>query len=414
MLVKQIRRCRICKKNKLKTFLRLGPSPLANRFVSKDRLKSKEYFFPLNVCCCSFCSLVQLRHVVDPEILYRDYIYIPSTANTMLLHFGQLAAYAILQFNLSRTSFVIDIGSNDGTLLKHFQMHGIRTLGVDPAENLADLARKKDIETICKFFNKKTAQYVVAKKGKANLITATNVFAHMDNVHEFLKGIEILLDDKGVFIIEFPYLLDLIQKNEFDTIYHEHLSYYSVKSIVYLFRQFDLEIFDIISTNVHGGSLQVFVRKGQPKSSNRSDVVTKYLINEKKEKLYEFSTYGQFAEEVEIIKKDLTKLLITLKRNGKKIAALGAPAKGNTLLNYCNIGSDVIDFIADSTPTKWGKLTPGMHIPIFPEDKINESHVDFLLILAWNFADEIVKKQHEFKKRGGKFILPIPNVHILR
>ncbi len=412
-MIKKVNKCRICRSRSLRKFLSLGPSPLANSFLDSSTDYSRELFYPLDVCYCTNCSLVQLGHVVDADLLYRDYIYIPSTANTMLIHFAQLAAQTILNFNLTSSSFVVDIGSNDGTLLKHFKIHGMKTLGIDPASNLAAVASRQGIETIEDFFNKKAAQRVFKEKGKADVITATNVFAHMDDIHEFLSGIEILLSDNGIFIIEFPYLLDLIKKNEFDTIYHEHLSYFSIRPLVNLFSQFDLEIFDLERISIHGGSLRVYIKKSKRKKKNKSPVIQDFMAIESHSKLHKFSTYVSFAKRVKKIRSDLNNLLLKLKQKNMRIAAVGAPAKGNTLLNYCGIGSDILMYIADSTPTKWKKLTPGMHIPIFDEKKILLSQPDYLLILAWNFADEIMKKQDKFKKKGGKFILPIPSVEII-
>lgn len=410
-MVKPKNDCRICQKKQLELFLQLGPSPLANSFVSREQFKT-EQFFPLDVYFCHNCSFVQLGHVVEATSLYKQYIYIPSTANTMLVHFGQLAAECILFLNLTTKSFVVDIGSNDGTLLKHFAIHGIRTLGVDPAKNLARLANESGIETVTNFFNSQTARRILQRKGKADLITATNVFAHVDNIHEFLEGIEILLSENGVFVIEFPYLVDLIEKNEFDTIYHEHLSYFTVSPLLLLFDNFDLEIFDIKRIGIHGGSLRVFVRRGK-RSSDSSKSVKMLIKLEKKGHLNKIITYRQFAKRVKLLRDSLLRLLQKIKSQRQEIVGLGAPAKGNTLLNYCGITQDLISFIADSTPTKWGLFTPGTHIPIYEEKRLSNRYPDYLLILAWNFAEEIIKKQAEFQQQGGKFIIPIPQVVVL-
>lgn len=327
------------------------------------------------------------------------------------MHFGQLAAECTLFLSLSPKSFVVDIGSNDGTLLKHFAIHGIRTLGVDPAKNLAQLANKAGIETITDFFTVRTARSIVKAKGKADLITATNVFAHVDDVDGFLEGIETLLSEKGVFVIEFPYLLDLLEHNEFDTIYHEHLSYFAVRPLLALFKRFDLEIFDIKRIPIHGGSLRVFIqRKNKPRMARSS--IESLVHLEKRTGLNKQSTYMRFSRKTQSLRKDLLALLHRLKKEGNEIVGLGAPAKGNTLLNYCNIHQDIVSYIADSTPTKWGLFTPGTHIPIYEERRLARRYPNHLFILAWNFSQEIMHKQRLFKERGGKFIIPIPRVKI--
>jgi SAM-dependent methyltransferase len=344
--------------------------------------------------------------------MFKNYVYIPSTSKTLINHFAQLAKKTVERFNLSEDSLVVDIGSNDGTLLKAFKAHGVKTLGVEPATNLAKLAEANGIETFNDFFNQQVALEVVNDKGKANVITGTNVFAHVNDLDEFLKGIDILLEDEGTFIIEVPYLVDLLKKMEFDTVYHEHLSYFTVRPLVTLFERFGMKIFDVERIGIHGGSIRVFVKRASALTPV-SESVIKLLALEQEYKLDSFETYLTFAAEVASIKERLVELLKRLKSEGKRIVGYGASAKGNTLLNYCKIGTDILDYIVDNIPFKQGRYTPGMHIPVVPEERIMQDKPDYALILAWNFAEEIMAKQQRYKELGGRFIVPVPNPQII-
>lgn len=409
----QIKNCRICKSQDLHKFLVLGHHPPSDAFLKAEQLNLPETAYPLDVFFCKNCRLVQLGYLVQPEVLFSsDYPYTSSVSNTMPVHFVEFAKDAVETFGLDSNDLVIDIGSNDGTLLKGFKNLGVKTLGVEPVDKIARIAESRGIETINAFWSEKIAKKISQDKGKAKVITGTNVFAHVNDLDEFLNGVKTLLDDNGVLILEFPYLVDLIDKIEFDTIYHEHLSYFAIWPLVILFKRFDLEILDVKQFPVHGGSIRVFIKKSSAKWSI-TDSVNNLINLENQMKLDDIETYKNFAEKVNRLRKDLVYLLRDLKDQGKKIVGYGAPAKGNTLLNYCKIGTDIIDYIVDKSSLKQGVYTPGAHIPVFPVEKLLEDKPDYVLILPWNFKDEIIKQQEKYKESGGKFIIPIPQPQII-
>lgn len=402
-------RCRVCGSEELHKFLSLGPTPLANSFL-RDKQIDLEPYYPLDVYFCSNCYLVQLLDVVSPEVLFKEYAYVTGASKPLQAHFTGLAEDVIGNFKISKDSLVVDIGSNDGTLLQNFSKYGFSTLGIEPALNIAQLAEAKGIPTVNDFFDEECAVKLYKEYGAAKVILATNVFAHADNLEGFVRGVNHLLSKNGVFIIEVPYLLNLLNNTEFDTIYHEHLSYFAVHPLVYLFWKFGMEVVDVKQVPVHGGSIRVFVQKS-PKQQSQN--VTKLLLMEREAKLDSFRTYMNFAEKVALVREKLVKLLKTLKDEGARITGYGATAKGNTLLNYCKIGTDILDYISDTTPFKQGRYTPGMHIPIFPEEKFHEDSPDYALLLAWNYANEILQKESKYRQNGGKFILPIPEPEVI-
>ncbi|MDI6640084.1 MAG: methyltransferase domain-containing protein [Methanocellales archaeon] len=402
--------CRVCGSKKLHKFLSLGPTPLANKFLRENQLGSPEVFYPLDVYFCSNCYLVQLLDVISPKVMFEEYVYLTGASKPMQIHFSGLAEDVIQSFRPSENSLVVDIGSNDGTLLQCFSKFGLRTLGIEPATNIARLAEAKGIQTVNDFFDEECAMKLHKEYGQANVILATNVFAHVDDLESFLRGINHLLSNDGIFIIEVPYLLNLLNNMEFDTIYHEHLSYFAVHPLVYLFRKFGMEVVDVKQVPVHGGSIRVFVQRS---AKQQSQNVAKLLLMEREAKLDSLKTYLKFADEVALLKEKLVRLLKVLKKEGARITGYGAPAKGNILLNYCNIGTDVLDYITDTTPFKQGCYTPGMHIPVFPEKKFHEEPPNYALLLAWNYADEILQKESEYRQKGGKFILPIPEPKVI-
>ena len=401
--------CRSCGSRDLLLFLQLGPTPVPNGFLKAHQRHKAEKFYPLDVCFCKDCGLVQLAHVVSPKVMFKNYVYIPSTSETMRNHFAGLAVNVLKKTNVEG-DLVVDIGSNDGTLLKSFQSHNMKTLGIDPAENLAKKANQEGIKTVCALFTKKLAKKIKKRYGEARFITATNVVAHVHDLHDFLEGIKILLSDKGLFIAEFPYLIDLIERVEFDTIYQEHLSYFSITPLEKLLKRHSLYLTDVQRLHVHGGSVRVFISKKATLPSGR---VKKLLQLEKKKDILNPQTYLKFRRKVDKIRHELVQLLWGLRLENKRIVGYGASAKGNIILNYCRIGPETLDYIVDSIPYKQGKYTPGMHIPIFSESKLIKDQPDYTLVLAWNFADEIIKKQAEYRKRGGKFILAIPKLTIV-
>ncbi|MFX1562178.1 MAG: class I SAM-dependent methyltransferase [Promethearchaeota archaeon] len=404
------KRCRVCRSRRLYKFLKLGPTPLANSFLKREQLTSKEPFYPLDVYFCPECGLVQLTDVVSPEILFKDYVYLTGMSQTMKQHFYLLAVEVINNFNLSKDDLVIDIGSNDGTLLMGFKQQGIKTLGLEPATNVALVAEQEGIETVNDFFSVEVAKNIIKRKGHAKVIIGTNVFAHIDDLDEVLQAVDNLLTNDGIFIIEVPYLVDLLSKTEFDTMYHEHLSYFSLRPLVALFKRFNMELFDVKRIQVHGGSIRCYVRRSP---STRKSSVYQLLALEEDLKLNSFNTYLDFGARVRNIKLQLTYLLKKLKGKGYRIIGYGAAAKGNTLLNYCKIGTNILDYIVDNTPFKQGLYTPGMHIPVVPPDRVLKDVPDYVLLLAWNYLDEILEKEQKYREFGGEFIVPIPKPRIV-
>lgn len=385
--------------------------PLPNKFTKED--SNKEDFYPLSCVICQNCKLVQLDIIINPKLMFSDYPYIPSTSKVMMNNFTNLA-YETIEFpKIKKGSLVIDIGSNDGSLLEIFNKHGFQVLGVDPAKNLAKVAIKKGIPTKISQFNLQTAKDIKNKHGHASLITATNVVAHIHNLNQLLKGVNLLIGNDGKFITEFPYLLDLVEKQEFDTIYHEHLSYFSLKPWMYIINKYGLEIVDVKRLNIHGGTIRVTHRKKRTENENMPSNLKFLLDLEEKAGLYNNLTYINFTKKIEEKRYKLLKLLNEIKKDGKKIIGIGAAAKGNILTNFFDIGPDIVDYIIDSTSYKHYCYTPGKKIPIFPEDKISSDDVHYALILAWNFKDEIIRKHKDFKKKGGRFILPIPEVIVI-
>lgn len=354
---------------------------------------------------------MQLGDVVPPEILFKDYIYVSGTSNTLRTHFEGMAKEVVEKFGLNSDSMVIDIGSNDGTLLRCFQGLKIKTLGVEPATNVAKLAREKGIETINDFFDEKIARRIRGE-AKVGAVLATNVFAHVNDLDDFLHGIKILLDDTGVFVIEVPYLVDLLEKMLFDTIYHEHLSYFALEPLATLFDRFDMKIIDVKRVDSHGGSIRVYVVRSTS-SFQPTESVTRLLQLENRFRLSSPETYLDFASQLKLLKEKLVSMLKRFKAEGNKIVGYGAPAKGNTLLNYCKIGTDILDYIVDESPLKQGLYTPGAHIPVLPTRQIRVDRPDYVLLLAWNYATEILEREREYRRTGGKFIVPIPEPRII-
>ena len=351
-----------------------------------------------------------MRDVILPEILFKDYAYLTGTSQTMKQHFHLLAVETANNFNLSKDDLVVDIGSNDGTLLKGFKQLGIKTLGIEPATNVASIAEREGIETINDFFSVEVAKKIIEKRGRARVITGTNVFAHINDLDGILQAVDNLLGNDGIFVIEVPYLVDLLSKTEFDTMYHEHLSYFSLRPLVVLFRRFNMDLFDVKRVPVHGGSIRCYVRRSP---STIQSSVYQLLASEQSLNLNSLNTYSEFGTRVRNIKIKLTSLLRKLKRDGYKIIGYGAAAKGNTLLNYCNIGTDILDYIVDNTPLKQGLYTPGTHIPVISPNNMLRDVPDYALLLAWNYSNEILKKEQEYRELGGKFIVPIPEPRIV-
>jgi hypothetical protein len=404
--------CRICKGRNLEPFLDLGFTPPADQFLLRRQLHEPETHYPLTVLACTDCGLVQLSYVVPPEVLYQhDYPYESSTTQTGRRHWAEFAETTRVQRSLKRADLVVDIGSNVGVLLDAFKSAGSRVLGVDPASNIALIAERRGIPTINDFFGIDVARQIVSEHGPAAVITATNVFAHVDDLDAFMTGIEFLLAQEGVFIFEAPYLANLLAQLEYDTIYHEHLSYLSVRPLIPLFGRFGMEIVDIQQRDIHGGSFRVYVsRKGRmPVDAAVDDL----LRAENAKGLYDLGRLHGFAAEVSRNRAELLWLLRCLKQDGKRVAGVSAPAKGMTLLNYCHIGTETLDFVTEKAQLKIGRFTPGTHIPVLSDDELIAQKPDYALLLAWNFAEEIMNNLSGYRAMGGKFIVPIPRPHVV-
>ena len=401
--------CRVCKGTNLVRFLSLGEHPPVDNFTDREHLDAEKRY-PLDVYFCGQCNLVQLLDVVtQEELFHQNYAYFSSASAPLMEHFKSYAEDLKKDF-LQKNDLVVDIGSNDGILLR-FLTGGYRVLGIEPSANVAKVAREKGVETIDGFFTVDMAKKIVEKYGKAKVITANNVFAHIDDIDGIILAVKELLSDDGVFVSESHYLLDLIEKREFDTIYHEHLCYYGVKPLVHLFERFGMEVFDVRRVNVHGGSIRVYARKaaGMPPKSS----VQELLSLEERAGLHTLERFSSFQKEVEVIRDKLVSLVRGFRAEGKTVTAYGAPAKGNTLLNFCGFTADDLKYVTDTTPYKTGLLTPGSHIPVVSPDILKTETPDYILLLAWNYRDFILKKEQGLRERGAKFIIPIPEVEIV-
>ena len=403
--------CRMCGSNKLNLFLDLDFIQLVDNFLTSIDLQKPETFYPLNVCLCNDCGLSQLGYLVPADKLFNEnYAYESGVTKTRKENYSQLASRIVKQYGLTRDSLVVDIGSNVGLLLDCFSKFSIKTIGVDASENIVEQARKNGIETIHGFFNESIVNEIIFKYGKADVITATNVFAHIQDYESFMKSLLKLLKNNGIFVFQAPHFLELIKNFEYDTIYHEHVSYLSLKPLKKLFEKFNMEIFDVQKTEIDGGSLTCYVSR---KNFYCMHNIEEILREENSNQIYCLDRLKTFSNAVKIHKDNLRKLLVDLKSQGKSIVGIGAPAKGITLLNYCNIDTSLLDFITEKSPLKIGKYTPGTHIPIYSDDKLMTECPDYALILSWNFANEIMKNLDGYHKKGGKFIMPIPHPKIV-
>ena len=399
-------KCRMCEGQNLVEFLDLGSTPPADEFKTEAQLREADVYYPLQVYMCDDCGLAQLGFVVSPEVLYRnDYPYESSTTAAGREHWTRFARSVVAQLGVSASELVVDIGSNVGVLLEAFQTQKMRVQGVDPAPGIAASAVERGIDTICDFFGPEIARRIVGAQGRASLITGTNVFAHVDDLASFMRGVDCLLADRGALIIEAPYFANLVAYTEYDTIYHEHLSYLSIRPLVPFFRRFDMEVFNVQQVEIHGGSFRVFVgRRGVHPVSPEVD---RLLAQELETRLHAPETLQAFAHSVRQNRKDLLWLLHRLKNDGKSIAGVSAPAKGMTLLNYSRIGTEILDFVTEKAPLKIGRFTPGSHIPVRPDAELLRVQPDYALLLAWNFAEEIMRNLDEYRQKGGRFIIPI-------
>jgi len=403
--------CRLCAGQRLTKVLALAPTPPANAFVRATELSKPQELFPLDVFFCEECAHVQLLDIVDPRVLFENYVYVSGTSPAFVAHFENYAKDLLNRFKPAAGSLVLDIGSNDGTLLRFFKQAGMKVLGIDPAKNIAESATKNGIETLPTFFTTKLAKEIRDQRGAAKIITGNNVFAHIDDLRGVVQGIKTLLAPDGVFAFEVSYLLDVYENTLFDTIYHEHLDYHSVKPLILFFRANGMELIEAIRVPSHGGSLRGVAKMSEDPYSVGSSVKEAVALEEKLG-LHKAVTFVQFGQNIDQLKKELGQLLRKLKAAGKSIAGFGAPAKATTLMYHFGIGPDLIDFIIDDSPLKQGLYSPGLHIPVLPASAIAERKPDYLVLLAWNFAGPIMQKNQSYRQQGGHFIVPIPKVEI--
>jgi hypothetical protein len=406
-----LKRCRICGTGDLRVYLDLGSTPLANSYLQESQLQKPEFKEELAIQLCKRCGLSQLTEVVPPDKMYKNYLYVSSTPKTFRDHCAELAETAISTGSLAPGSLVVDIASNDGCLLARFKERGMKVIGVEPAENLAPEANRQGIPTLCAYWSRPLAQDIVKKHGHAEVVTSTNVLAHVDDVHAFASAVKEVLSPKGMWVVEVPYLCDFITKNEFDTAYHEHLSYFSIHALTPLMERHGFKIFDVqYFPRLHGGTIRVC--SARPGTHPIHSRVAHFLRKERAFGVKKWSVYESFAKRVAANKKRLNALLARLKEEGRTIWAYGASAKGNTLLNYFGISSDVVPVAIDDNPKKWGFYTPGSHLRIAGIQELAKSHVDELLLLAWNFQDEIMSRCQVVGYQGG-FISPVPKARRL-
>lgn len=404
--------CRFCETPLRHTFVDLGMSPLANRYLTRNQLQQMEPFYPLHVYVCDQCFLVQLEEFESPEHIFSDYAYFSSYSDTWLQHSKAYTEKVVKQFGLDTRSQVIEIASNDGYLLQYFKEKGIPVLGIEPAENVAAVALEKGIPTLVQFFGEEMARHLLAEGIQADLLIGNNVLAHVPGLNDFVKGLKLLLKPQGIITIEFPHLMRLMAENQFDTIYHEHFSYFSFLTLQKVFAAHGLTLFDVEELPVHGGSLRIYARHTDDPSQPIRQRVTDLIACEEAAGLTRLEPYLSFGEQVKQTKRRILHFLIMAKNAGKSIVGYGAPAKGNTLLNYCGIRSDFLGYTVDRNPYKQGHFLPGTHIPILPPDKIKEDKPDYLLILPWNLREEIMEQMAYIREWGGQFVVLIPEVRV--
>ena len=412
LIISHRNNCRGCFSKNLKCFLDLGTMPLAGGFLKKNQIVN-EVKIPLKVYFCKNCGLVQILDVVDPTVLFKNYFYISSVIKSLSDHFKEYSQFLKRNYLKKNGSQLLEFGSNDGVLLQYFMNNkNIKTLGIDPSVNVSKIARKKGLNVIVDYFSQKSALKINQKYGLMDVVTGSNVFAHVDDIHEIINAAKILLKENGVFIVEVHYLLDLRKKFQYDTIYHEHLCYYSVYALKNIFELEDLKIVDVQRLSMHGGGIRVIATK---KSSRLkvSENVKKIINNELKNGLNKFTSFKKFASKIVSHKEKLQKLLLKIKKQKKTIVGYGASGRGTTLLNYCNIDTKILDYIVDLSPLRAGMLMPGVHIPIFHPEKSRKNPPDYFLVLAWNYFDSILQQEKKLKSKGVKFIIPFPKIKVI-
>ncbi len=409
MMKHDLKRCRFCGQPLTQIFADLGTSPVANSYLP-DESFAGEKIFPLRVHVCGNCKLVQAEEYETPDNIFTEYAYFSSTSQPWLEHCKKYCSQMQSLLHLDQDSFVVEVASNDGYLLKNFVEDRIPVLGVEPAKNVAETARENGVPTRCEFFGKQSAERIIKEYGQADLLIGNNVLAHVPDLHDFIEGLYILLAEDGVLTMEFPHLLRLIEDRQFDTIYHEHFYYYSLLAVQHIFAHFGLTVFNVEELQTHGGSLRIYACRKESKRAVVLPAVASVLEKERAAQLDGMQVYQDFNQHVQRVKRDALAYLIHEKNAGKRIAAFGAAAKGNTFLNYCGIGRDFIDFVADDTPYKQGMFLPGSRLPICPREKLMEEKPDIVLILPWNWADEIARQISFVKEYGGELVTLIPEL----
>jgi hypothetical protein len=404
--------CRFCKTPLTQTFVDLGMSPLCEDFVKPGRQNEMERFYPLHAYVCPECYLVQVEEFVSPDVIYRDYSYFSSYSDSWLDHAKRYTEYVINRFDIGKNSLVAELASNDGYLLQFFKGRQVPVLGIEPAHTVANAAMEKGIRTEMKFFGTSVVSELIAKYGKPDLLIGNNVLAHVPNINDFVSAMKSFLRPGGVITMEFPHLLKLIEGNQFDTIYHEHFSYLSFTTVNTIFSHHGLDLFDVEELPTHGGSLRIFAKHHEDRTKLVSQAVPALLTREDEVGITDMAYYADFTERVINTKWNVLEFLITAKRKGKTIAGYGAPGKSATLLNYCGIRTDFIDYTVDRNPRKHGCYMAGVHIPIFPPEKIRETKPDYVFIMPWNLRMEIMEALSYIREWGGQFVVPIPEVSI--
>ena len=404
--------CRFCGTELRHTLVDLGMSPLCESYVSADRLNHMEPFYPLHVYVCEQCFLAQLEEYVSAEEIFSEYAYFSSYSDSWLEHAKQYTDTIVSRFDLNNQHSVMELASNDGYLLQYFVHKGFRVIGVEPAANVAAVAEKNGVPTVIAFFGRETAKELIAQHGRVDLLIGNNVLAQVPDINDFVGGMKTALGPTGVITMEFPHLMRLMDENQFDTIYHEHFSYFSFITAEKIFAHHGITLFDVEELPTHGGSLRIYGRHAEDDTKPVTNRVPEMRRRENDAGFAKIETYRNFGEQVKETKRKLLEFLIEAKRNGKMIVGYGAPGKGNTLLNYCGIRTDFLDYTVDRNPYKQGKFLPGTHIPILHPDKITETKPDYVMILPWNFKDEIMTQMSGIRQWGGQFIVPIPEVTI--
>jgi len=403
--------CRLCNSSNLISVLKLESTPPANAFVTKEECIKEQEKYPLKLFFCNNCNHVQLTDVVDPSELFSNYVYVSGTSPVFVNHFKNYAKTIIKDYSPDLNKYVLDIGSNDGTLLKFFKKMGYKVIGVDPAEEISKKANEDGIFTLNGFFDLEMAEKIKDKYSNASLITANNVFAHCDDLSGITDAVSKLLTPEGLFVFEVSYLVDVYQKTLFDTIYHEHLSYHSVTPLIKFFENKGMTLIDVLKMNTHGGSIRCVIKNTSNAEVKKS--VENFVNLEKSLAFHESNTFIKFSNKIEERKKELCDLLKKIKADKKSIAGFGAPAKATTLMYEFGLNNDILDFIVDDSPLKQGLFSPGLNIPVFSSSQIETLKPDYLLILAWNFADSIIKNNQKFIESGGKFIIPLPKLEVI-